>query len=148
MKHFSLNDPTATEMAKMLESTSTPPVAMFRDLFAKQIQNALGDKTSMGATNANSSRNFKYLRMFYETFNNHDEYVCTFDELKSSSCSVDEVGSEISGCVSGFGAYDASLDQADEDYIERCGFASNSDDNDASDDDRDNRTSSFGSTYI
>ena len=54
----------------MLEST--PTLAAYSQLFTKHLQNAIGDVNV-----ADKVRNFKYLKMIYETFNNHDSFAET-----------------------------------------------------------------------
>ena len=54
----------------MLEST--PTLAAYSQLFTKHLQNAIGDVNV-----ADKVRNFKYLKMIYETFNNHDSFAKT-----------------------------------------------------------------------
>ena len=118
MKHFSLTDPSNVEIAKMLESKSTPSLEKFQNLFTKHIQGALG-----GEQTSENVRNFKYLRMFFETFNDHKQYANTLREY--SGYRIEETTDETEG---DFDDYDASADQADDEYVDNHGFGGSDDD--------------------
>lgn len=120
MKHFSLTDPSNVEIAKMLESKKTPSLEKFQNLFTKHIQGALG-----GEQTSENVRNFKYLRMFFETFNDHKQYANTLREY--SGYRIEETFDETEG-PGDFDDYDASADQADDEYVDNHGFGGSDDD--------------------
>ena len=121
MKHFSLTDPSNVEIAKMLESKKTPSLEKFQNLFTKHIQGALG-----GEQTSENVRNFKYLRMFFETFNDHKQYANTLREY--SGYRIEETTETTDETEGDFDDYDASADQADDEYVDNHGFGGSDDD--------------------
>jgi len=83
-KNFSLSVPTANQLLHCVErdDSETPSLQEFCEFSAKHVINALGDKYSTGAPNNNKLRNFAFLRKFYETFNNHNAFVQTLNEVE------------------------------------------------------------------
>jgi len=109
----------------------TPSLSMFTDLAGKHITNALGDKDESGTNNLKKVRNFAFLKMFYETFHNHDDYV---DALKEPEVRQERADNELedelntSGIVS-FGALVTGIQEPDPEYEgQRCFNEDSSDD--------------------
>jgi len=96
---------------------NTPSLETYSELFSRHIQNALGDKDSFGENNdANKVRNFKYLKMIYETFNNHEEYAKTTAKIIFEGHTQKDTGPSM------FGIFDNNGDTVEDDQYEEPTF--------------------------
>jgi len=110
------------------DDLETPSLQEFCSFSSKHIWNALGDKNSLGAENHNKVRNFAFLKKFYETFNNHAEYVETLkEEEDDDSNSALYVSDDISSYSEFQALESAALEDPDEEYTGNITFSDKND---------------------
>ena len=101
-KHFSLIEPNAGQLVQIIEreDAETPSLQVFTTLGVKHITNALGDTDIWGTPNGNKVRNFAYIKMFFETFHNHQGYVDAMkDNVSDTITTLEEDYDYSSGIV-------------------------------------------------